>query len=534
MSFINMNNTTPPPPLLLLIGLLSLLLLRRLFFSRRTSKSPPIAGGGWPIIGHLPLLTGPTLPHKTLGALADKYGPSFTISLGSQRALIISNSETAKECFTTNDLALSSRPNLIPMQRLGYNGAMFGFAPYGPYWLELRKMATLHLLSSRRIHQLSHVRVSELRSCIKRLFKAWLPERSVIGPGPGPGPEWVLVDLGEWFWELAMNMVVRSVCGKRCFGGEVEEEEGRRFLECLKEWVHLMGVFMVGDAIPFLRWLDLGGYEKKMKKVSKEIDCVLDEWLEEHRRKRISGGEGDQDFIHLMLSSLEGSNLGGYDADTIIKATTLTLIVGGVDTTSVTLTWAMCRLLNNPRVLEEAQKELDTQVGKETSVKESDIQNLTYLQAIVKETLRLHPPASLSGPREFTEDCIINGCHVTKGTQLITNLWKIQTDPTIWSDPLEFKPERFLTTHKDVDIMRGKHFELIPFGSGRRICAGISFGLQAIHLSLATFLHCFEFSKKASDEAIDMGEVFGLTTNKATPLELLIKPRLSTEFYDGL
>lgn len=198
----------------------------------------------------------------------------------------------------------------------------------------------------------------------------------------------------------------------------------------------------------------------------------------------------------------------------------------------MTLTWAVSRLLNNPHALREAQKELDMQVGKERTVKESDISQLVYLQAIVKETLRLHPPASLSGLREFTEDCTVAGYLVRKGTRLITNLWKLQTDPTIWSEPLEFKPERFLTTHKDVDV-RGHHYELLPFGSGRRICPGISFGLQSVHLTLATFLHSFEFSKP-TDEPIDMAEVFGLTTMKATPLEALIRPRLSSNLYDAL
>ena len=208
------------------------------------------------------------------------------------------------------------------------------------------------------------------------------------------------------------------------------------------------------------------------------------------------------------------------------------LIAGEVDTTSVTLVWAITRLLNNPHVLKEAQNELDKKVGRERHVKESDISNLVYIQAIVKETLRLNPPGPLSGPREFTEDCTIAGYNVKKGTRLITNFWKIQTDPSIWTDPMKFIPERFLTTHKDVDV-RGQHFELIPFGSGRRICPGISFSLQMIHTILVSFLHCFEISNP-SDEPIDMTEVFGLIIKKARPLEVLIKPRLSSMLYESM
>jgi cytochrome P450 len=207
-----------------------------------------------------------------------------------------------------------------------------------------------------------------------------------------------------------------------------------------------------------------------------------------------------------------------------------TLFAGGTDTSSVILIWALCLLLKNPLVMEKAKEELNIQVGKERCVNELDISNLVYLQAIIKETLRLYPPGPLSGPHEFSENCTLGGFQVKKGTRLITNLWKIHTDPSVWPDPLEFKPERFLTTHKDVDF-RGNHFELLPFGSGRRMCPGISFGLQMLHFSLASFLHSFDILNP-TPELVDMTEEFGLTNTKATPLEILVKPRLSLNCYE--
>jgi len=197
-------------------------------------------------------------------------------------------------------------------------------------------------------------------------------------------------------------------------------------------------------------------------------------------------------------------------------------MVGAADTSSTLLTWTICLILRNPLILEKIKNELDNHVGKEKCVSESDISKLIYLQTIVKETLRLYPPAPLSGLREFTENCILSGYNIEKGTCLITNIWKIHTDNNVWEDPLEFKPERFLTTHKDVDV-RGHHFELLPFGGGRRMCPGVSFGLKMVHFTLATFLHSFEILSPSSDP-IDMTEIFGLTNTKATPLEILIKP----------
>lgn len=207
------------------------------------------------------------------------------------------------------------------------------------------------------------------------------------------------------------------------------------------------------------------------------------------------------------------------------------MIAGGSDTTTGTLTWAISLLLNNRHVLKTALEELDSHVGKHRLVNESDIKNLAYIQAIVKETLRLYPAAAISAPRVFAEDCTIGGCHVTKGTWLITNIWKIQTDPIAWPDPLKFKPERFLTTHKDVEL-KGQNFELIPFGSGRRACPGMYFGLQMVQFSLASFLQAFDITTPLN-APVDMTESFGLTNIKATPLSVLITPRLPAELYYG-
>lgn len=196
---------------------------------------------------------------------------------------------------------------------------------------------------------------------------------------------------------------------------------------------------------------------------------------------------------------------------------------------TVTLTWALSLILNNRETLKKAQEELDTHVGKERLVNASDISKLVYLQAIVKETLRLRPPGPLSGPRQFTEDCIIGGYHVPKGTRLVLNLSKLHRDPSVWLDPEEFQPERFLTTHRDVDA-RGQHFQLLPFGAGRRSCPGITFALQMLHLALASFLHGFEVSTP-SNAPVDMSEIPGLTNIKSTPLEILIAPRLPYNSY---
>ncbi|KAJ0818730.1 putative cytochrome P450 [Helianthus annuus] len=102
-------------------------------------------------------------------------------------------------------------------------------------------------------------------------------------------------------------------------------------------------------------------------------------------------------------------------------------------------------------------------------------------------------------------------------------------DPNVWSDPNEFQPERFLKSKKDIDV-KGKHFELLPFGSGRRMCPGVSFALQALRLTLASLIQQFTL-KRPSNEPVDMSENPGMTSGKATSLEVLLAPRLSYHMY---
>lgn len=175
-------------------------------------------------------------------------------------------------------------------------------------------------------------------------------------------------------------------------------------------------------------------------------------------------------------------------------------------------------------MLKKAQDELDKYVGRDRQVKESDIKNLTYLRAIVKETLRLYPAAPLSVQHEAMEDCTVSGFHIPSGTRLIVNLWKMHRDPKVWSDPLDFQPDRFLQNHVNVDIW-GQNFELLPFGSGRRSCPGITFATQVLHLTLAQLLHGFELGTLLSSP-IDMTESPGIVNRKATPVEVTLTPRL--------
>ncbi|KAF2324443.1 hypothetical protein GH714_014151 [Hevea brasiliensis] len=324
------------------------------------------------------------------------------------------------------------------------------------------------LLSNRRLEMVKNVQSSEVDVGIRKLYDLWV--KNSCHP--------VLVELNHWFEDLTLNVLVKIVAGK-CFAGGSDDVEARRSLD--------------GRASP----------------------------KESFRRAQ---DEGEQDFFDLMLSLEEEGRLSGFPYDEKLVSR-----LPVCDTTSTMLTWAISLLLNNRFALKKAQEELDLHVGVERQVDESDLKNLVYLQAVIKETLRLYPVAPLSGPRQALEDCTIGGYHVPAGTRLMVNVWKIHRDPRLWTDPSAFQPQRFLTSHVGVDV-RGQHFVLIPFGSGRRSCPGTSFALHALHLTIARLLHAFDLSTPM-DQPVDMTEGPGVILPKATPLEVLLSPRLPAKLY---
>ncbi|KAA8520547.1 hypothetical protein F0562_014803 [Nyssa sinensis] len=192
----------------------------------------------------------------------------------------------------------------------------------------------------------------------------------------------------------------------------------------------------------------------------------------------------------------------------------------GTDTTSSTLEWAMTELLKNPETMAKAQNELKEVIGKDGVVQESDISRLPYLQAVVKETFRLHPPAPLMLPHKAEANVEICGFIVPKKAQVFVNTWAMGRDSSIWSNPESFVPERFIESGVDV---KGQDFELIPFGSGRRICPGMQLGYRMVHLVVASLLHSFDWKLEEGmkPEDIDMSDKTGLTLQKAMPLKAI-------------
>ncbi|XP_059318281.1 nicotine N-demethylase CYP82E3-like [Lycium ferocissimum] len=502
---------------------------------KKMKKLPPEVPGAWPIIGHLLMLDRvKNVPFaRTLAAMTHKNGPIFTIRMGMFPYLVVSNWEAAKDCFTTHDKDFAARPTSLAGKYTAYGYARFSHANYGPYYCHVRKLVMQQALSRTRLDKMKRLRICEVESSIKHLFSSTQLKENNNTSEIMPSTK---VNMTQWLEILSLNIIVKMVCGKR-YDNVEEDEEAQCLKRVFKDIMYVAGQIVLYDAVPFplFKYVDFQGHVKVMKRIHKDIDVVLQSWLDDHIKKaEIGKHDENQDVIDALLSATDYDEFKayGYSQQTVIKATVMAIILDGADTTAVQWTWLMSLLLNNPNVMRRAREEIHIKVGKNKWIEESDVQDLAYLQAIIKEALRLYPPAPLLVPHEAVKDCKILGYDVPKGTRLFVNAWKIHRDPRIWPDPERFMPERFLTDDQEkIDACgQSQHFDFIPFGSGRRLCPGMNFAALVTLLTFARLLQGFDISTPC-DMPVDMTEGLGINMPKATTLEVLITPRLPSMMY---
>lgn len=242
------------------------MLRRRRTPTGETREAPPEASGAWPLIGHLRLLSASKAPHITLGNMAEKYGPIFTLRLGVSKTLVVSNWEMAKQCFTVNDRAFANRPKMLALEVLGCNFSMVGFSPYGSYWRHMRKILMQELLSTQRVDMQKHVMESEVKLAMKESYDIWQKKEH-------NGSEKVITEMKRWLGDITLNIVFRAIVGKR-FVGDNDSSENERIRKTLREFTDLAGSFTVSDALPYLRWLDLDGAERKNEEDDERVRWV--------------------------------------------------------------------------------------------------------------------------------------------------------------------------------------------------------------------------------------------------------------------
>ncbi|CAM0907785.1 unnamed protein product [Alopecurus aequalis] len=503
-----MADTTTLSLLFLLLAT-PLLLLARLLGSRKKRLRLPPSPPSLPVIGHLHLFKKPL--HRALGSLAAAHGPVLLLRFGSRRVLHVADPAAAEECLSTHDVVFANRPQLPSARHLSNGYTTLGSSSYGPNWRNLRRIATVEVLSAHSLLRSSPVRAAEVRDTARRLFA------DAGGADGASESSPARADVKARAFELALNVVARMIAGKRYYGGGGEEsEEAARFREMVREYFAMHGASNLQDFLPVLGMVDIGGAKRRAVRLSAKRNEWAQRLIDEHRaaddeRRRSRGRTMVGDLLDMQASEPEAYS------DKVIRALCLSILQTGTDTSSGTIEWGMAELLNHPATMSKARAELDEVVGMGRLLEEADLPNLPYLQCIITETLRLHPIAPLLAPHESSTDCTVAGYDIPAGTMLLVNVHAMHRDARLWEEPTRFMPERF-------EVGKGEGKWMLPFGMGRRRCPGEAVGVKTVSLTLGTLVQCFEWSR-VSEEEVDMAEGSGLTMPMAVPLEAFYWPR---------
>ncbi|XP_058107405.1 geraniol 8-hydroxylase-like [Magnolia sinica] len=495
-----MDYSTMLPWTLIVLACIHVILLVR----KRVSSNGKLPPGPipLPIVGSLLKLG--SKPNESFTELAKTYGPLMTLKLGSITTIVVSSSIMAKEVLQKNDQSFAGR---VVVAALGgvrfYDSSSIVGSPPTTYWRKIRAICNTQMFTMARLAANQGLRRKKVQDLIAHMHEHSLSGRPI--------------DIGQATFTTTLNLIFNTVFSVDLVDPNTDSVQ--EFKNLVWEIMKELGRPNLADFFPVLRVIDPQGIRRHTTAYFKKLYAIFDEMIAQRILSRSTSSDFPRrnDFLDVLLDQKDDRSFEFGDND--IKPVLADIFLAGSDTSSTAVEWAMAELLRNPDCMAKARLELMKTIGSGQQVEESDIARLPYLQAVVKETLRLHPPAPLFNRKTIT-DVEISGFAIPKNTWVTVNVWAIGRDPNIWKDPSSFLPERFLGS--DIDF-KGQDFEFIPFGSGRRICPGLPLAFRMVHLMLASLLHSFDWKlpngMMSSD--IDMNSKFGITMQLAAPLRAI-------------
>ncbi|XP_028787488.1 geraniol 8-hydroxylase-like [Neltuma alba] len=470
----------------------------------QSAKSPP-GPRPLPIIGNILELG--TLPHQSLANLSRTYGPVMSVKLGRTTTIVISSPKVAKEVLQEKDHAFCFRTIPDTIRALDHDKISVAWMPPMSQWRVLKRICATEVFSSQRLNSTQSLRQRQLKELVHHVSEFCRKGEAL--------------DIGDAVFTTVLNSISNTFFSLDL--ALYTSDKSQEFKDVIRGIMEVAGRPNIVDFFPVLRVLDPQGARAKMIGYVAKLIAFFDGLIEE--RLQFRGSEMESKRFNDVLDSL--IQLMMQENPQVSRSQVLhlflDLFVGGIDTTSSTIEWAMAELVRNPEKLKKVKEELKQAINEDEQLEDFHISKLPFLRAIVKETLRLHPSFPLLVPHKTEDEVQLCGCFmVPKNAQVLINVWAIGRDPSVWDDPKQFMPERFSATEID---FKGHDFELIPFGAGRRICPGLPLANRTIHIVLASLLYHFDW--KLADglkvEDMNMSETYGISLHKAIPLKAIPK-----------
>ncbi|KAM3740859.1 hypothetical protein ACB098_08G131300 [Castanea mollissima] len=472
--------------------------------SKAIPKKLPPGPKPFPVIGNL--LDLGDKPHMSLANLAKVHGPIMRLKLGQVTTIVISSAAMAKEVLQTHDQLLSDRWIADAFHGCRHDEFSLPLIPVSTRWRKLRRICMEQLFSNKILDVNQDIRHKKVQDLLADNRQSSLTSEAV--------------DIGRAAFKTSINMLSNTIYSMDMV--DSNSDQAKELKELVWNVMKDAGKPNLADYFPLLKKIDPQGLRHSVAVNFRRLLDLFDNIISQRQHlRKISGSNMNNDVLDTLLN-ISDKNREDMDK-TKIERLFLDLFLAGTETTSSTLEWAMAELLHNPEALSSAKAELEQVIGKGNPVQESDILQLPYLQAIVKETLRLHPPLPFLLPRKARADVEIIGYIIPKDAQVLVNAWTIGRDPSFWDNAKSFMPERFLELEIDV---KGRNFELIPFGGGRRICPGLLLAIRMLPLMLGSLIQAFDWKLEdgVEPEDLNMEDKFGITLQKAHPLRAVPIP----------
>ncbi|KAM7494176.1 hypothetical protein LguiB_028785 [Lonicera macranthoides] len=398
-------------------------------FKRRKLPPGPI---GLPIVGNL-FDIGPK-PHESLAKLAEKHGPLMTVCLGSITNIIASSAEMAREILQKNDEACSGRfvPDAVTALH-DYSLAVVWMST-GQRWRMIRRALNIYLTNRQKLDTLGELRHKAVHEMVVHLKLASKRKEAV--------------DIGKLTFTTALNQMSNTLVSKNVAGFDSQEDGVKGFLNAVKTIMVVAGKFNIADIFPVLKPLDPQNIRRKAKVAYGWLsDEICQGFIDERLKDRVANVRRYDDMLDSLIDSSEEN--GSEFNSKYIKILLVDMFIAGTETNSNTTEWAMTELILHPDIMTKVRQEITESVQQKGGIEEAVILGLPYLQAVIKETMRLHLAVPLLIPHKTERSVKLNGHLIPKNTRVLVNAWAIARDPKYWDNPTCFMPERFLGSELD-------------------------------------------------------------------------------------